>query len=87
MRSLIRVPLRLKEQILGALYVDSHVAEAKFNEESQNLLHAFADQAAIAIENARLFDEVAESQRGGEAASARCSRSTCPPTSCARCSR
>jgi adenylate cyclase len=61
-RSLICVPLRLKEGILGALYVDSNVAEAEFNEESQNLLHAFADQAAIAIENARLFDEVAESR-------------------------
>jgi adenylate cyclase len=61
-RSLICVPLRLKERILGALYVDSKFAEAKFNEESQNLLHAFADQAAIAIENARLFDEVAESR-------------------------
>ncbi len=61
-RSLICVPLRLKEHILGALYVDSTVAQTKFNEESQNLLHAFADQAAIAIENARLFDEVAESR-------------------------
>ncbi len=61
-RSLICVPLHLKERILGALYVDSNVAEAEFNEESQNLLHAFADEAAIAIENARLFDEVAESR-------------------------
>ncbi len=61
-RSLICVPLRLKEHILGALYVDSKMAQTKFNEESQNLLHAFADQAAIAIENARLFDEVAESR-------------------------
>ncbi|OBA79471.1 hypothetical protein A9W99_20580 [Mycobacterium sp. 1164966.3] len=61
-RSLICVPLRLKERILGALYVDSKFTETKFNEESQNLLHAFADQAAIAMENARLFDEVAESR-------------------------
>jgi adenylate cyclase len=61
-RSLICVPLRLKERILGALYVDSKFTEAQFNEESQNLLHAFADQAAIAIENARLFDEIAESR-------------------------
>jgi adenylate cyclase len=61
-RSLICVPLRLKERILGALYVDSKVAQVQFNVESQNLLHAFADQAAIAIENARLFDEVAESR-------------------------
>jgi adenylate cyclase len=42
--------------------VDSKFAEVQFNEESQNLLHAFADQAAIAIENARLFDEIAESR-------------------------
>ena len=61
-RSLICVPLRLKERILGALYVDSKFTETRFNQESQNLLHAFADQAAIAIENARLFDEVAESR-------------------------
>jgi adenylate cyclase len=61
-RSLICVPLRLKERILGALYEDSKFTEAQFNQESQNLLHAFADQAAIAIQNARLFDEVAESR-------------------------
>ncbi len=61
-RSLICVPLRLKERNLGALYVDSKFTEAQFNEESQNLVHAFADQAAIAIENARLFDEVAGSR-------------------------
>jgi adenylate cyclase len=60
--SLICVPLRIKERNLGALYVDSKFTEAQFNVESQNLLHAFADQAAIAIENARLFEEVAESR-------------------------
>jgi adenylate cyclase len=62
-RSLICVPLRLKARILGALYVDSKYVEVQFHQESQNLLHAFADQAAIAIENARLFDEVAESRK------------------------
>ncbi len=61
-RSLLCVPLRAKEKILGALYVDSHVSEREFNEESLNLLQAFADQAAIALENARLYDEVMESR-------------------------
>src|SRR5262249_44244596 len=42
-RSLICVPLRLKDRILGALSVDSKVMETEFHEESQNLLHAFAD--------------------------------------------
>jgi adenylate cyclase len=61
-RSLLCVPLRAKDKILGAIYVDSHVSEREFNEESLNLLQAFADQAAIALENARLYDEVVESK-------------------------
>lgn len=61
-RSLLCVPLKVKEKILGAVYVDSHVSEQEFNEESLNLLQAFADQAAIALENARLYDEVMESR-------------------------
>lgn len=61
-RSLLCVPLKVKDKIIGAIYVDSHVAEQEFNDESLNLLHAFADQAAIALENARLYDEVNESR-------------------------
>jgi adenylate cyclase len=61
-RSLLCVPLKVKDKILGAVYVDSHVSEQEFNEESLNLLQAFADQAAIALENARLYDEVMESR-------------------------
>jgi adenylate cyclase len=61
-RSLLCVPLKVKDKIIGAIYVDSHVSEQEFNDESLNLLQAFADQAAIALENARLYDEVMESR-------------------------
>ncbi|MFC1705360.1 adenylate/guanylate cyclase domain-containing protein [Planctomycetota bacterium] len=61
-RSLLCVALRSKDKTLGALYVDSHIAEREFGEESLNLLQAFADQAAIALENASLYDAVVESR-------------------------
>lgn len=55
-RSLMCAPLRVKDDVVGCIYVDSSVAEQEFSQESLNLLQAFADQAAIAIENARLYD-------------------------------
>lgn len=55
-RSLMCAPLRVKDDVLGCIYVDSSVSEQEFSQESLNLLQAFADQAAIAIENARLYD-------------------------------
>jgi adenylate cyclase len=61
-RSLLCVPLRAKEKVLGCIYVDSHVAEQEFGEEALNLLQAMADQSAIAMENARLYDEVMASR-------------------------
>ena len=61
-RSLLCVPLRVKEKILGCIYLDSHVAEQEFGEEALNLLQAMADQSAIAMENARLYDEVMASR-------------------------
>jgi adenylate cyclase len=57
-RSLLCAPLRVKEKILGCIYVDSHVAETEFGEEALNLLQAMADQSAIAMENARLYADV-----------------------------
>jgi len=61
-RSLLCVPLRARDKILGCIYVDSHVAEQEFGEEALNLLQAMADQSAIAMENARLYDEVMASR-------------------------
>jgi signal transduction histidine kinase len=48
-------PLRCRDRIIGVLNVYGKTRRA-FDEGEVNLLSAFADQAAIAIENARLFD-------------------------------
>jgi putative methionine-R-sulfoxide reductase with GAF domain len=55
-RSEMAVPLRSGDQAIGALDVQS-TAEAAFTEEDVVVLTALADQIAIAIENARLFQE------------------------------
>jgi adenylate cyclase len=60
-RCAVGVPILLDEQLIGAIGVVR--TEAKpFTEEQMNLVQTFADQAAIAIANARLIDAV-ERQR------------------------
>jgi GAF domain-containing protein/DNA-binding response OmpR family regulator len=51
------VPLLLGEQILGAIAVQSYTDPQAFGRRDQDLLAAIANQAAIAIQNARLFEE------------------------------
>lgn len=60
LRSILCVPLRIKQEIIGVIYADNRVAGGIFGDKERDALLAFADQAAVAIENARLFNEVAE---------------------------
>ena len=60
LRSVMAVALKLKDRIMGVLYVDNRFEEGVFSKVDLPLVEAFADQAAIAVENARL---VAENQR------------------------
>jgi GAF domain-containing protein/CheY-like chemotaxis protein len=53
-RAVLAVPLRVKAVVIGALGVID-VAGRRFDAEQAQLLQAFADQAALALENARLF--------------------------------
>jgi signal transduction histidine kinase/FixJ family two-component response regulator len=53
------VPLRARQQILGILSL-GHDADRVFTDKELRLLSAFADQAAIAIENARLHSDLRE---------------------------
>jgi diguanylate cyclase (GGDEF)-like protein len=55
-RSWLGVPLIVREQLIGLLAIDS-VEPFHFNGANIELVSAFADQVAVAIENARLFDE------------------------------
>ena len=56
-RSHLAAPLRARGVVLGVLQVQSRTP-SKFREEDRQLLGALADQATVAIENARLFAEV-----------------------------
>lgn len=70
LRSLVSVPLRLKEKVIGALHV-LDVEVNRFEGEDVALLESLAVIAAIAIENARLYEqaqqEIKERQRTEEA--------------------
>lgn len=55
-RSMAAVPLKLREQIIGVIYVDSTHNRRMFTEKSLEFLTAFANQAALAIDNARLYE-------------------------------
>jgi transcriptional regulator with GAF, ATPase, and Fis domain/pSer/pThr/pTyr-binding forkhead associated (FHA) protein len=57
LRSVLSVPLKHRDQVLGAIYLDNRFEPDRFDERVRDLLELVADQAAIAIENARLFEE------------------------------
>ncbi|HJQ40922.1 MAG TPA: sigma 54-interacting transcriptional regulator, partial [Thermoanaerobaculia bacterium] len=60
--SILCVPLIIKERIAGSIYVDHRQARHLFSQKDLSFLEAFADQAAIAIENARLYEELEEAR-------------------------
>ncbi|HVG23308.1 MAG TPA: sigma 54-interacting transcriptional regulator [Thermoanaerobaculia bacterium] len=60
--SILCVPLMIKERISGAIYIDHRQARHLFSPRDMSFLEAFGDQAAIAIENARLYEELEEAR-------------------------
>ena len=64
-QSWLGVPLIVRERIIGMLAIDSKQPNF-FTAEHARLVTAFADQVAVALENARLFEEV--SRRANELA-------------------
>ncbi len=56
--SILCVPLAIRDRTAGAIYVDHRRSSHLFGERDLRFLTAFADQAAIAIENARLYGEI-----------------------------
>ena len=54
-RSLLAVPLLYKDNVIGVIEVINRKDKLPFGEDDQTLLSAFAGQAAVGIENARLF--------------------------------
>jgi len=58
LRSILCVPLKVKTELIGVIYADNRIRAGLFTEAERELLSVFANQAAIAIENARLFTSV-----------------------------
>jgi GAF domain-containing protein/signal transduction histidine kinase/ActR/RegA family two-component response regulator len=64
-RALLAAPLRAKGELIGVLLVASR-AVREFSDAEAALLQAFADQAALAMENARLYGEATRRQHEAE---------------------
>jgi predicted ATPase/signal transduction histidine kinase/tRNA A-37 threonylcarbamoyl transferase component Bud32 len=57
-RSVLCLPLLRQEQLSGALYLENNLATSAFSPARLALLEHIASQAAISIENARLYADV-----------------------------
>ena len=58
LRQVIALPLVFRQTSVGVIYVFRAALNVAFTPEEQDLLKAFADQAAIAVSNARLYQSV-----------------------------
>lgn len=61
-RATLALPLVVKDRVIGALGL-GYPAGRLFSQEEARLVEVFANQAAIALENARLFEQVQAEQR------------------------
>jgi putative nucleotidyltransferase with HDIG domain len=59
--SILCAPLKIKDDLIGVIYVDNRAHTGIFGADEQGIISAFANQAAVAIDNARLFDDLQES--------------------------
>jgi PAS domain S-box-containing protein len=69
-RRVLAVPLKIGDRVIGVINVTDDVRPGRYNEEEIQLVSLFAQQAAIAIHNARLYEkvqaELAERKRAEE---------------------
>ena len=61
LRSILCVPLKVKGETTGVIYADNRMRAGLFTRVQLELLTAFSNQAAVAIENARLYESVRRS--------------------------
>lgn len=63
MRSFLGVPVRIRDEVYGNLYLTEKRGGGQFDEEDEALLVALAAAAGVAIDNARLYEEARRQQR------------------------
>ncbi|GGM19229.1 histidine kinase [Streptomyces fumigatiscleroticus] len=57
MNTFLGVPIRVREQVFGNLYLTEKRGGAQFDEEDESVLSTLAVAAGVAIDNARLYEE------------------------------
>ena len=62
MTSLLGVPIRVHDRVVGDLYLTDKVGASDFSDEDQHLVELLAAHAGVAIENARLFATEAQTR-------------------------
>ncbi|HOW88397.1 MAG TPA: SpoIIE family protein phosphatase [Candidatus Omnitrophota bacterium] len=66
-KAILCVPMKTKEKIIGVLQAINPVDREKFSQEDLELFQTFADQAALAIENAQLHGEIVKQEKAKQA--------------------
>jgi GAF domain-containing protein len=59
-RSMLAMPLKIRDKAIGVVEVINKQGDGKFSERDQELANALAAQAAVAIDNARLYQQLAD---------------------------
>ena len=63
MKSFLGVPIRIRDEVYGNLYLTEKRDGSAFDEEDETLVTALSAAAGVAIENARLYDEAHRQQQ------------------------
>jgi signal transduction histidine kinase len=63
MRSFLGVPIRIRDEVYGNLYLTEKQGGGAFDAEDETLLVALAAAAGVAIDNARLYEEARRQER------------------------
>jgi signal transduction histidine kinase len=63
MQSFLGVPVRIRDEVYGNLYLTEKMNGGQFDEEDEAVVIALAAAAGVAIENARLYEESRRRQR------------------------
>jgi signal transduction histidine kinase len=63
MKTFLGVPIRIRDEVYGNLYLTEKRGGAAFDEEDEILVTALSAAAGVAIENARLFDDAHRQQQ------------------------
>ena len=64
MKTFLGVPIRIRDQVFGNLYLTEKQGTGTFSTEDEEVVIALAAAAGVVIENARLYEEATLHRRG-----------------------